>query len=662
VNKIELYNFRQFFGKQVIDFSSGDKNITLVKGNNGYGKTGIFRALIFGLYGETHLSQDNKNEEIHLVNFKAIRENREFITQAKVKVFFETDFKKYCIERSVKANREHSEQIGSSKLDIIDENGNYTVSSTEDDYEIKLTIEKIIGSDIKEFFFFDGEKIETLAKTTKQVKKEIKNAIVKLLQIEIIESASKLLGSLYNKEKTNISRKAKELNLENIQHDIEDISANIEKIDKKIEETQVELDECSSEIEENEKTLQNNKKILDLQKRINTEKEKKVIIQKSINDKVIYLKEEFFNYSHCFFIKENYSQTLEYLKQIQKSQPNDLSINIIEQILEEKKCICGQNLEGKKEILEHFKKRKEQYKHSELILFLKQLIHETQNYDEIISEKIASLRDRLKDINEENKELIKRKKLISSLNEEIKRESKTEKDLEKIESQLEDLREEYEKLNETNIRLQYQKKVKSEEQKDLESEYDQQLKKNTKMKFYSIYLEKIKALKNGFEANFNIYSDKMRQELMTKTTEIFNKIVDYTNVETISKIKINEKYELEVYNYANEKMTQDISQGQRQIIALSFITALASMAVVEKDNKIFPLFMDTPFARIDGKNRPALIKILPKLTNQLILLLTDTELSDKEILKFKDTKKIGKWYELTKTDKDSSTISEKSIF
>ena len=42
---IELLNFRQFYGKQKIEFANGDKNITIIFGENGKGKTGIFRAL-----------------------------------------------------------------------------------------------------------------------------------------------------------------------------------------------------------------------------------------------------------------------------------------------------------------------------------------------------------------------------------------------------------------------------------------------------------------------------------------------------------------------------------------------------------------------------------------------------------------------------------------
>lgn len=73
--KISLQNFRQFCGYQQIEFASKDQNITIIFGENGKGKTGIFRALMFGLYGSTHIQQDNQKDEIHLVNFIALEEN-----------------------------------------------------------------------------------------------------------------------------------------------------------------------------------------------------------------------------------------------------------------------------------------------------------------------------------------------------------------------------------------------------------------------------------------------------------------------------------------------------------------------------------------------------------------------------------------------------------
>ncbi|MDN6161806.1 MAG: AAA family ATPase [Atopostipes sp.] len=71
IEKLEIENFRQFYGKQVIEFGQGENNVTIILGANGNGKTGIFRAIMFALYGDMSLEQENKIKETPiLVNIK----------------------------------------------------------------------------------------------------------------------------------------------------------------------------------------------------------------------------------------------------------------------------------------------------------------------------------------------------------------------------------------------------------------------------------------------------------------------------------------------------------------------------------------------------------------------------------------------------------------
>ena len=61
LHKMIIENFRQFRGKQQIDFfipTLPDQNVTVVFGENGRGKTGLYRAIMFCLFGERRLSQD----------------------------------------------------------------------------------------------------------------------------------------------------------------------------------------------------------------------------------------------------------------------------------------------------------------------------------------------------------------------------------------------------------------------------------------------------------------------------------------------------------------------------------------------------------------------------------------------------------------------------
>jgi DNA sulfur modification protein DndD len=44
--RVELNDYRQFYGEQVLTFASGkEQNITLINGNNGAGKTHLFEAI-----------------------------------------------------------------------------------------------------------------------------------------------------------------------------------------------------------------------------------------------------------------------------------------------------------------------------------------------------------------------------------------------------------------------------------------------------------------------------------------------------------------------------------------------------------------------------------------------------------------------------------------
>ena len=53
INRLEMYNFRQYIGHQAVDFSTDpEKNVTVLIGINTSGKTTIVRASEWCLYGK----------------------------------------------------------------------------------------------------------------------------------------------------------------------------------------------------------------------------------------------------------------------------------------------------------------------------------------------------------------------------------------------------------------------------------------------------------------------------------------------------------------------------------------------------------------------------------------------------------------------------------
>lgn len=662
---ITLENFRQFYNKQKIKFSDGDRNVTVVFGENGKGKTGIFRALVFGLFGEVYLAQDNNKDKIHLVNLLKLDENEGMPVNATVKIEFEHKGEKYFIERIAQGynmNNIIEERILSPKLYKVDSNGNFSANVIEDEEEIKIILNSIIDQKIKDFFLFDAEKIETLAKTDAKVKDEVKTVIVKLLQIDKLDKGISILKNLYNKENKNIIERSSNLDLKKKEKEIESKKLEINNLNEKIQLKENDYNYCISEIEKSELMLAENEGIRKLQNEMNIVRDKKDNKLQSLKYLKEALKNEHFNQGHMILMKDSYQATKSYLNQIVVEQQDLISIEVIEKSLSDMVCSCCKtDLNKFKEAYDNIIKMKENYKRSEITPLVTEIngtIHEySNNKDEILSK----IKNKLKEIRFVKDEIESLNKEIDKFKENIKEFSNSEVNLKEIENNLESKKETSEKLKVEIEKLKFEAELKDKELSKLERENSDLMEQDTALKYDHKRLDYILKLKNSFEEIFKEYSDDMREQLKKETSDIFRRLIDIKDKNLIESIKINEKYELELYNWNGIKITQDISQGQKQVMALSFITALAKVASGGEENVDFPLFMDTPFGRISGKNRDNLIENIPMLTSQWILLLTDTEFTVSEEMKIKSTKKLGRWYKLDQIKPGHTEIVEISL-
>jgi len=69
IDRIELKNFRIYYGENTLDLhNDSERNLFIISGNNGYGKTTLITSLIWCLYGKLMQSVDSvyKNEIFRL--------------------------------------------------------------------------------------------------------------------------------------------------------------------------------------------------------------------------------------------------------------------------------------------------------------------------------------------------------------------------------------------------------------------------------------------------------------------------------------------------------------------------------------------------------------------------------------------------------------------
>lgn len=658
--KLELKDFRQFYGSHMIEFGNNERNITIILGANGNGKTGIFRAIMFALYGDVLLEQDNKNKDLVLVNLEKLEENLGLPVEASVKLSFEHKGTRYIIERHIQMIKESNDKIISNNVHT-----NFYKVGLEGDFE-KITedstsyINDILHKDIREFFFFDAEKMELLNNTRSQRKitKEVKEGIVKLLQIKSLDDSEKLLKELIDQENKKISLKAKDSDMNEKEKLKLELTEQVEQLE---EENVILLNDrelALKEIEKHQKDLSSNEKIRDLQ-------EEKVRQESSLSDSIEtfneqknYIKKLLKDSTHLLALDYLESKELEF-KGIKNNQKDTFPLDMIESSLNYGECqLCRQGISHDTVTYDRLKEMEKAYSFSDLTPII--------NGIQTTSQKLKREEPQIKgDVDSyiqkivQTEEAIERKEMaVRKTDEAIKDKAELLDNLKVIEKQLSS-----HKKNEENFKnkiLQNELEIKNAEQEivKLENIIHMLSLKHKDLHIDSQIVAKLRDMKGILASISTEYTEEIIVQLSAEMTKTFRNLLSQKDRSIFEKVIINEKYEISVLDKVGNNRVQELSMGQGQIFTLAFITTLAKLASKGRDEINFPLFMDTPFGRISGENRDNLISQIPVLTNQWILLLTDTELTAIEQKAFDNYKKVGKVYELV-NEEGKTCIEEK---
>lgn len=203
IREIELNNFRIYKGRNKINLSpNGDRNIIIVSGNNGFGKTTFLMSLVWCLYGKNMGKVDELyRKEIdekggyskyigNSLNFEAQKIGE---TRFSVAVTF-TDVEipdTPCTEITIIRSYDSATNYDDELEILIDgrKNDLFTGSKEEIAKEEEIFIrDYILPIEIAKFFFFDAEKIVSFAQiNTPEQRKELSLAYSQVLGIQKYE-------------------------------------------------------------------------------------------------------------------------------------------------------------------------------------------------------------------------------------------------------------------------------------------------------------------------------------------------------------------------------------------------------------------------------------------------------------------------------------------
>lgn len=626
IQRIVLTDYGPYGGHNEINLeTTKDRPIILFGGQNGSGKTTLFNAIQICLHGrsafEETLSRREYEERMQALLHESGGQKAE---EASIRLEFEyTDFgqaERYTVERSFRDR-------GKSLVEDVSIRRDGSELSELEEEQWEDFLKELIPPGISQLFFFDGEKVENLAKAIED-DSSFTESLMSLLGLDLVEQ-------LENDMTVYRSHKLDEDGHEELAAEIDEYRENIEQaeneksqLEDKIERKTKELENIEAEIESAEQQLAEEGGTF-AEKR-DEYKERRTELRTEITK----LKEDIRDIatgSYPFALApglcRDVIERLENESKISQQQaarseavnalsdvaeddavwgdldvPEGASTEVVERLQDAlSEQLTPENV-PEYELSSEFSQREQQEMTNAVNRALNEIPGELQELTDELEKKMSELNDveakisnapdqsviapQLKKINELNK---KRGELESEVEKHRERLEQVENNLSRLKSGLENRLDRQDEFDDISRRADLSMKVQE-------------------------------TIRDYRETLTNEKLDRLEDVLTDRYLELSNKSEFYEQV-------IVDKEDTTIYietQAGDTKHQSQLSAGERQIFATALLWALADIS-----GRPLPFIIDTPLGRLDKEHRSRLVEnFFPKASHQVFLFSTDTEITD----------------------------------
>lgn len=632
LQSIELTNFRQFKDEKIQFAIDKNQNVTLIMGDNGSGKTSLAQAFFWCFYG-TNSFQD-KILLNRLVANNMIPNQKEMVC---VRVYLEHKQEEYCVVRQQEYTKQYNDSLKpqNSILAISkkDKNGNRMwlgTGKTESLKNIELTntINDIMPQDLSKYFFFDGEKIETLSKEISSGRKS-NNFVEAVNSLTGLKATRNALNHLNPKLKGSVIGKLEDEYIGGSDRRIAELTEEIKRLKSEWQSADDDINSADESIKSNDLYIE------ELENKIKTYAEAENL-QRTKTIRQNELKEhKWRKYQSLSRIYDNLNRdnlfdrficewpVKEVLVILSNSDVSGKDIpklhgDTIKYLLKQKQCICGTILE------ENSKEWK----------VLENLI----NYlpPESISTSIGNFIKRMKDKYQEKVYLLNDARSdfasILTLDEQI---SQCLEEIDEIDKKLngKDVSREVNKLNKlistTKINTVQLRNNKSALEKRIggfsvsiqskETERDTLAKKSSQNASIALAKKYAEALYDKFNVEYTAKEIKTKANLQAYINENFKKFFNGSIT-----LQIDDNYAVKVS--VNDKFNSlETSTAQGIAVIFAFLAAIIRIAKENSANETYPVVMDAPLSTLDNQRIKIVCDTLPQIADQVIIFIKDTD-------------------------------------
>ena len=625
LQRLTLFNFGPYKDEQPLLFPiDGTRHVMTVFGDNMRGKTSLMNALRWVFYAKAINRYGNPINRLSLLNYEAAQDGdyRMWVSLA-----FHHDGSDFELRREMQSlpmvYQPRSDKDFEMRV-LLKRDGQVVLGD-----QVEWYVEQCLPQQISRFYLFDAELLqeyEMLVMEESDQERKIRDAIEQILGVPTLVNARDDLQTLLKKaQKAQAQEMEANQNYQEqanqslkLQDEVTRLESDLSKSKEKIQQIRDSIRAMDDELS-SWKEIQQTVTVIDELKRKKSELEKQ---------------EQELNRQQLAIIKSAWMDLLQprlqirrdaITQQIQHSKERLMKMGVLAseidkhaQILDQERCpLCEQTVpeDHKRDITRRLKElREENESLTNERTDIGILTDELQKINEIIPMGSA---EKLREV---------RRRIGQTVIAVTQTENELDTNLEKIRghkisqiSETQTKRDAYVKAQGQAEHALQEAQKKIEERTDKIKQLAALLGNQTGSKtIASRQVEIYTKLLDVYSKAIEVMRDSLRETIQYEATQVFKEL---TTEKTYSGLQINPNYGLTILDEFGQPVPMR-SAGAEQVVAMSLLSALNKASA-----RSGPVVIDTPFGRLDPKHRENILRYLPKMADQVILLVHAGELN-----------------------------------
>ena len=653
IKSIKLHNFMRYKGDNELFFSTDDeKNVTVVLGDNTFGKTTLAQAFRWALYESLNDTSYTKRKDVVLLNNEVAAEmGASQIREVSVEIVIENDDEEIKFVRKASFNRRSGnledvsvKQIGSTQLtmqikkdgiwgDVINNLGSNVDSKKYKFGCVQEAIDNMLPQSLSNYFLFDGERWNDLKSKTSDIKSSVDTILGVSGLVEMMNHLKDNRTSVTKKFREKLKGTSGEY--ERLQRGIQGLYEDIEKYEQKIADIQAAIATTERTVASTQKTLNDNRKVEEDQKELRGLESDIDRYEKFKAGYYADIVKELSNSAKFFAatLLPEFEMLLERVDLEGRDIPG-ITVDTLDYLLELGECLCGTKLTEDSEAFAIMTRLKKQVPPEMLGGAASKLKTTLEDWTNETKELVSTIADKAADFDIAQGIIDEKIKMKDNLEKTIDRKT----NLGPVRLQNKQARDRLEDLiaQKTTFQLRLEQakenKKKKEEQLDAVAIHDKQ---NAQVYRCLAYVEAMydKAATIANQRKTTTITD-LNEIIGENFQRMFNDHEKYA--------KLGSDYKIHVYYYQVGNMTnyeeENLSNGETIAINFVFIVSILELArryrELERENEEYgmekailglPLVLDGPFSALSNENTTLVANRLPQFAEQVIIFMLDKD-------------------------------------